>query len=256
MTCSKHNTKSRPRKTHWPRPCPQLDALLAQRATNPPSNGGGATTNPGTNTSPKGSTSNSGSASNGSAPNGSAPSGSSSTRTGTTPSAADLAAYQKAVDSAEANLAVAQQALSQATIVSPIDGTIVAVNMTPGDTVTAGSTTATIVVAGSGGYEAVTMVKVTDLPKLKVGQAASVQPDGSAITITGQITNIGLVSTSTTTSTTYPVTISLTGDTSQLRNGGTASIAITTASAANALTVPSSAVHANNGTYTVVGPRR
>ena len=96
------------------------------------------------------------------------------------------------------------------------------------------------------------MIKVTDLPKLKVGQAASVQPDGSAITITGRITNIGLVSTSTTTSTTYPVTISLTGDTSQLRNGGTASISITTASAANALTVPSSAVHANNGTYTVV----
>ena len=157
----------------------------------------------------------------------------------------------KAVDAAQANLTVAQQALLQATIVSPIDGTVVAVNMKVGDTVTAGSTTATIVIAGSGGYEAVTMIKVTDLPKLKVGQAASVQPDGSGATITGKITSIGLVSTSSTTGTTYPVTISLTGDTSQLHNGATATIAVTTATGDNGLAVPSSAVHNNNGTYTV-----
>ena len=43
-----------------------------------------------------------------------------------------------------------------------------------GDTVSAGSSTANIVIAGPGGYEAVTMVKVTDLPNLKVGQAATV----------------------------------------------------------------------------------
>ena len=213
----------------------QLDALLAQQAANPPSGGGTGSTTTGPNT-----------PANGSKGNGAGGNGSSST-----PSAADLAAYQQAVDAAQANLTVAQQALLQATIVSPIDGTVVAVNMKVGDTVTAGSTTATIVIAGSGGYEAVTMIKVTDLPKLKVGQAASVQPDGSGATITGKITSIGLVSTSSTTGTTYPVTISLTGDTSQLHNGATATIAITTATGDNGLAVPSSAVHNNNGTYTV-----
>ena len=216
-----------------------LDALLAQQATSNPSGGGNGATNPDTTKSPSQTT------------GGSATEGSSANRSSTTPSAADLASYQKAVDSAEANLTVAQQALLQATIVSPIDGTVVAVNMAAGETVTAGSTTATIAIAGSGGYEAVTMVKVTDLPKLKVGQTASVQPDGSNTPISGTVTHIGLVSTTSTTGTTYPVTIGLVGDTSQLRNGGTATIAITTASAANSLAVPSSAVHANNGTYTV-----
>jgi HlyD family secretion protein len=217
-----------------------LDALLAQQTTNAPSGGGNAATNPNTTKSPSQTT------------GGTSTGGSSANRSSTTPTAADLASYQKAVDSAEANLTVAHQAMLQATIVSPIDGTVVAVNMAAGDTVTAGSTTATILIAGSGGYEAVTMVKVSDLPKLKVGQTASVQPDGSNTTISGTVTHIGLVSTTSTTGTTYPVTIGLSGDTSQLRNGGTATITITTtASAANGLAVPSSAVHANNGTYTV-----
>jgi HlyD family secretion protein len=219
------------------------DKLLAERAADLAAKGGG------TNTAPSGT--NGGSAPSGSAPSGSAPTGSSSGRTSTSPSAADLAAYQKAVDAAEANLAVAQQAVLQAIIVSPIAGTVVAVNMAPGDSVTAGSTTATIVIAGTGGYEAVTMVKVTDLPKLKVGQSAVVQPDGTTSTITGKVANIGLVSTSSSTGTTYPVTIGFSGDTGELHNGGTASVAITTASADAGLAVPSSAVHANNGTYTV-----
>ena len=174
MTCSKHNTKSRPRKTHWPKPCPsstrcshnaprtrpRTAATRRQTRVRTPARRGQRQTDQ--------------------RPAGQRRTDRRATRTGTTPSAADLASYQQAVDSAEANLAVAQQAQAQATIVSPIDGTVIAVNMNPGDSVTAGSTTATIVVAGSGGYEAVTMVKVTDLPKLKVGQAASVQPDGSA----------------------------------------------------------------------------
>jgi multidrug efflux pump subunit AcrA (membrane-fusion protein) len=211
-----------------------LDKLIAQRAADLGSNGGAGTT-----TDPK-------------ATNGSAPTETSNSRASTSPSAADLAAYQSAVDAADANLAVAQQALLQATIVSPIDGTIVAVNMAPGDAVTAGSTTATIVIAGSGGYETVTMAKVTDLPRLKVGQDAVVQPDGAANTIAGKVTQISLVSTSSSTGTTYAVVVGLSGDTSQLHNGGTGSIAITTASAPARLVVPSSAVHANSGRYTVV----
>jgi RND family efflux transporter MFP subunit len=210
-----------------------LDTLLAQRAADLASGGVGDTT--GRSGTTNGSTS-----------------GPATSPTVTTPSAADLASYRKSVDAANANLAVAQQALLQATIVSPIDGTVVAVNMTAGDDVTAGSTTATIVIAGSGGYEAVTMIKVTDLPHLKVGQATVVRLDGSNATINGRVTNIGLVSTSTTTGTTYPVTIGLTGAAGGLRNGGTASVAITTATARSGLVVPSSAVHANNGTHTVV----
>ena len=77
------------------------------------------------------------------------------------PSAADLVAYQSAVDAATANVTVAQQALAQATVVSPIDGTVVAVNLRPGTTASAGSTTQTIVVVeGAGGFEATTTVSL------------------------------------------------------------------------------------------------
>ena len=66
----------------------------------------------------------------------------------TSPSSADLIAYQKAVDAAEADVLVAEQAVKQATIVSPIDGTVVAVELAVGDAVEAGSSTARIVVVG------------------------------------------------------------------------------------------------------------
>ena len=83
----------------------QLDALLAQQAAAAGSGGTGTT---------------------GGAPtSGSAPSGS----TGSSPSSADLVKYQKAVDAAEAEVTAAQQAVAQATIVSPIAGTVVAVNL-------------------------------------------------------------------------------------------------------------------------------
>src|SRR5205085_3916652 len=103
----------------------------------------------------------------------------------------DLIALQKAVDAASGQVAVAEQARQQATIVSPIRGTVVAANLGVGDAVTASSTTATVVVAGNGGYETVTMVKVTDLPNLHVGQAASILPDGSDTVLPGHVASIG-----------------------------------------------------------------
>ena len=93
------------------------------------------------------------------------PTGSTSSAPSSGPSSADLISDQKAVDAANDQVAAAQQALLQASIVSPIDGTVVSVNLAPGDTVSAGSSTVNLVIAGPGGYEAVTMVKVTDLPQ-------------------------------------------------------------------------------------------
>ena len=110
--------------------------------------------------------------------------GAGSSRTGgtgssTSPSAADLVAYQSEVDAASAAVAMAQQSLDQATISSPLAGTVVAVNMKIGDQVTAASSTENIVVQGAGGYEVTTSVSVDEIPSISVGQAASVVPDGT-----------------------------------------------------------------------------
>ena len=180
----------------------------------------------------------------------SAPSG--GTATGSSPSAEELVAYQKAVDAAAVDVSVAEQAVRQAEIRSPIRGTVVAVEIEPGDAVTAGSSTSTITVTGEGGYEVTATVGIDDLPDLAVGQPATVTPDGSdGRPISGEVVNIGIVGSTDGASTTYPVTIGLTGDSSDLRSGSIASVAISTDDATRALAVPTSAVIAGEGGHTV-----
>jgi HlyD family secretion protein len=183
-------------------------------------------------------------------PTPSAPSG--GTTNGSSPSAEELVAYQKAVDAAEVDLSVAEQAVRQAEIRSPIRGTVVAVEIEPDDEVTAGSATSTITVTGEGGYEVTATVGIDDLPDLAIGQAATVTPDGSDGTpVSGEVVNIGIVGSTDGASTTYPVTIGLTGDSSDLRSGSIASVAISTDDATRALAVPTSAVQARQGGHTV-----
>jgi HlyD family secretion protein len=167
------------------------------------------------------------------------------------PSSADLIAYQRAVDAAEAQVAVAEQAVKQATIRSPIAGTVVAVNLTVGDSVSAGSSTSNITIVGEGGYEVTATVGVDDLPDLEIGQPATITPDGTTEAIAGEIVNIGVTATSSDGAVTYPITIGITGDSTSLRNGSVASVAIVTDSATEALAVPTSAVHADNGQHSV-----
>ena len=166
------------------------------------------------------------------------------------PSSADLIAYQRDVDAAQASLLVAQQALKQAAVASPIDGHVVAVDLAAGDAVTVGSTTATIVVVGDGGDEVTTTVAVADLPKVEVGQQADVVIDGSSTALDGTVVAIGVAATSTTGATTYPVSISLPAGTEVL-DGSVASVAVVTSSAKDALAVPNSAVHTTGSSHTV-----
>ncbi len=179
-----------------------------------------------------------------------APSGSAS-GTSSSPSAEDLISYQKAVDAAEDEVAVAQQAIDQATIVSPIAGRVASVNLAVGDDVDAASSTANIVVVGDGGYEVTTQVSVKDLPDIELGQPATVTPDGGDAAVEGEVVRIGVTPDTSGTSATYAVTIGLTGDTSEMGNGSTASVVIVTSAAEKALAVPTSAVTVDGDRATV-----
>jgi HlyD family secretion protein len=166
-------------------------------------------------------------------------------------SAQQLIAYQAAVDAAAAQVTAAEEAVAQATIESPIIGTVVGLSLHAGQQVTAGSSTANVVIAGANGYEVSTSVGVNDIAPVKVGDSASVVPDGSLQSIAGKVVYIGSPSSSGT-STTYPVVIGLTGDTSGLRNGAMATTTIQTAtSKKTAVLVPTSAVHNAAGRKTV-----
>jgi RND family efflux transporter MFP subunit len=165
------------------------------------------------------------------------------------PSAADLVAFQSAVDAAAANVTMAEQALAQATVVSPIDGTVVAVNLAPGQTASAGSTTQTIVVQGAGGFEATTLIGLDDVPSVKVGQHATVTADGASSAIDGSVVSISAAPAAST-STNYQVVIALPADTTGLLNGAIGSVAIMTGTAAG-VAVPTSAVTTTGAIHTV-----
>jgi HlyD family secretion protein len=171
---------------------------------------------------------------------------------GSSPSSAELVAYQKAVDAAQAEVAAAEQAMAQATIASPIEGKVVAVHLDVGETVTAASTDATVVVEGAGGYEVATTISVDRVADVEVGQDASVVPDGATESLDGKVAYISTVPTASESATTYLVIIGLerSKDTA-LKNGSTGTATIVTEHAKSALAVPTSAVTTNGTRHTV-----
>ncbi len=167
------------------------------------------------------------------------------------PSSADLIAYQKAVDAAYADLLATQQEIARATIASPIDGTVIAVDLAVGDDVAAGSTTQRVLVQGAGGYEATVSLAIDDIADVHIGQAATLVPDGAATPIAGTVVAIAAQPDADSSPTTYRVTVALGGDTSALRNGALGALSVVTATATDALAVPSSAVSTVGGRHVV-----
>ncbi len=219
-----------------------LDALLAQQTTT-------STTTPAPGAS--GSNGSAAPSTGGTGTSSSASSATSSTGKSTSPSSQDLIAYQKAVDADQAAVTEAQQAVAQATIVSPISGKVIAVNMSVGDAVTSASTTSTIVVKGSGGYEVTTDVSVDKITDVAVGQSAVVLPDGSNQKLAGKVVSISGQPDSSSSSTAYRVVVGLDNPTAKLNNGATGTVEIVTGSAKMALAVPTSAVTTSGTRHTV-----
>ncbi|HEX2903242.1 MAG TPA: HlyD family efflux transporter periplasmic adaptor subunit [Jatrophihabitans sp.] len=155
-------------------------------------------------------------------------------------SAQQLAADQAQIDAAQAELVVAQQNLAEATLRSPLTGTVGAVGLTAGKTA---SSSASITVIGDGQSEVSTTVSLNDIDSVKVGDQATVQVDGINQPLTGKVSLIGLLNSATGSTTSYPVTILLDPTGAELYDGAGASVQIQVAQAKRVLTVPTSAVH-------------
>ena len=130
-------------------------------------------------------------------------------------------------------------------LVSTIAGTVASVSIEAGDIVTAGATTGTaqIVVIGSGSsYEVSTDVPVAEIAKVAVGQQALVTPDSTTAAIDARVSAVGVVATTGSTSTTYPVTLTLDSPDLGGLSGVDCDVRIVTQRAVDVTTVPSSAV--------------
>lgn len=166
-------------------------------------------------------------------------------------SATSIASAEQAVVRAQADVTVAQQALIRATIVSPIAGTVVAVHLTPGEQVAAASASATVDVMGDGGLEASTTIAVDDVKTVKVGQPASIVPDGSTTPLPGTVAAIPVAPDPSSSTTTYRVVIRLDDPHAAVGIGSTGSVSITTAQVPTTLAVPTSAVTTLGDQHTV-----
>ena len=176
-------------------------------------------------------------------------------RSAATPATAQqLAVDQAAVDTAQAKLTDAQQALDDVNLVSTISGTVASISIAVGDPIAAasGSADPEIVVIGPGSsYQVVTQVPVADIGEVAVGQSATITPDATNSVLEGTVTSIGLLPVSGTAGTTYPVTISLTSGNLGLFSGANASATIVVARSEDVTAVPTSAVRTTGSIHLV-----
>ena len=163
-----------------------------------------------------------------------------------------IASDQANIDSAEADLTNAQQSLNEATLTSPISGTVVSVGIAQGDTVSADSSTDVITVIGTKSYEVQGTLDSSQVPSVKVGQTATVEVDGVNGSLQGTVSQVGPVQSSDG-EYSYPVVVSLPSTSQGLFTGSTANVVIDTGSVSNVVAVPTSAVEtAGNSSYVLL----
>jgi multidrug efflux pump subunit AcrA (membrane-fusion protein) len=186
-------------------------------------------------------------------------------------SAANSAAPTSNTTSAQIAVDTAQKNLAACSLAAPVAGTITAVNAVVGGNAGSGSTGSSgsasssagssssagtssassglITISDTAHLEVVASFAESDISAMKVGDDAvftfpALKPDasGSAAPVTGKITAIAQTATTTSNVVSYPVTVSISNPPAALRLGQSATISVTTATASQALVVPTLAI--------------
>ncbi|OZB50682.1 MAG: hypothetical protein B7X40_01450, partial [Cellulomonas sp. 14-74-6] len=177
--------------------------------------------------------------------------GGSGAGTTTVASAADILSDRAAIDSAQSRLDIADQNLSLVTLTSPIAGTVAAVSLSVGSSVSAQSTSAVVTVVGTDGFVVSTTVPLGSIDAVKVGQKVAITVPSTTATLAGTVSSIGVLDVSSTSTPAYAVTVAVSPTTEKLYGGSSAQLVITVAGTDQVLTVPTSAVHVDGQTATV-----
>lgn len=178
-------------------------------------------------------------------------------------SSAQIAADNAAIAASQALLKNAQQALGDATLTSPINGTVAAVGLTAGDQVSASAGGGSA--GGSGGGSANGQVVVispamvvdagvddTEIGLVKPGMQAVMTVTGTPKAVDGTVSSVGLMATISSGVATFPVTIAVTGTPTGLYAGSSVQVEIVYQQLTNVLELPSAAVHVAGRVSTVL----
>ncbi len=179
-----------------------------------------------------------------------------------------LAADKAALTAAKNQLASAKAQLAAATMTSPIDGAVAEVNLTVGESVsgnssdggsdtgsTSGATTsgsstsssssAQVLVISTNSWIVDATVDATSVGLIKTGEQAQLTVTGASDVVYGTIASIGLVSSSSSGTASYPVVIDVTGSPSGLHDGASVTAALIYKQVSNAVVVSTLALHRN-----------
>jgi macrolide-specific efflux system membrane fusion protein len=177
-------------------------------------------------------------------------------------SATQLASANAQLATTEDKLSQAKDDLDGAALKATIAGTVASVSIAKGDRVSGSgggtgaapaasstaSSSAQVEIVGTKTWEVDASVSGTDLASIKKGQQARITPNGATAAIFGTVDSVGVVaSTASGGSSTFPVTIKVTGHPTDLHPGETATVVIVTKSVPDVLTVPTQALRQENG---------
>ena len=174
-----------------------------------------------------------------------------------------VAADEAALTAAKNQLASARSQLASATMTSPINGVVAAVNLTVGESVSgnaasnpngssdssssdsSSSSDPQILVISTNSWLVNATVDATSVGLIKKGNQAQLTVTGASDTVYGTISSIGLVSSSTSGTASYPVVIDVTGSPSGLHDGANVTATLIYKQVSNVLVVPTIALHRN-----------
>lgn len=165
---------------------------------------------------------------------------------------------QAAIDVARAGLTLAEDNLAKTVLTTPTDGTVAAIEIIAGDTVTPGVTVMTVVPDAP--FEIVAEFSEADALKLAPGQPATVSFDAlPGTSAAGTVTSVALLPTAATTTgqvtgsgvTTYSATITLDDSPGGVKEGMSVSVVVTTQQVDNVIWVPTAAITTVGGVSTV-----
>lgn len=190
--------------------------------------------------------------------------------------ASQVESDEATVTSAESQLSSAQADVRDATLTSPIDGTVASVDLevddhvagtgsaggtsgaaTSGGTSTSGDgssgdSSAQLVVVGTDAFVVDTSVDATEVGRLSAGQRATVTPDGSARALDATVESVGLIASGSSGVASFPVVLDVTGSPSGLYAGTSASVSIVAEQLDHVVEVPAGAISYRDGRAEVV----
>ena len=188
---------------------------------------------------------------------------------------ATIAGDEAQVASAQTALTTAQTNVADATLTSPIAGTVAAVNLNVGQQVSgsgsqgaansnssgnsasssSSGSSAQVEVISTGSYIVNATVDDTEVGQIQAGDQAVITPSGSTTPVYGTVSSVGLIASQSSGVASFPVVIAVTGSPAGLYAGSSADVSIIVQQLTNVVEVPTAAItydSSGNATVTVV----